>query len=80
MKTKTKTCFLEWQKEVFINSTGKHLTNNIKKIRTHNSTYTQVGVQCLNEKEVLNQSSVFLMKFSAKSPHLREAAKRCASY
>lgn len=45
---------------------------------THNSTYTQVGVQCFYESEVLNQSSVLLMKFSAKNPHLRVAAKRYA--
>jgi len=44
--------------------------------RRHNSTYTQVGVQCFYESEVLNSSSVFLMKFSAKIPHLRVAAKR----
>src|SRR5690606_23617687 len=42
-----------------------------------NSSYTQVGVQCFYESEVLNQSSVLLMKFSAKNPHLRVAAKRC---
>lgn len=51
-----------------------------EKHRTHNSTYTQVGVQCFFESEVLNPSSVFLMKFSAKNPHLRVAAKRCAQY
>ena len=48
-----------------------------EKHRTHNSTYTQVGVQCFFESEVLNPSSVFLMKFNAKNPHLRVAAKRC---
>jgi hypothetical protein len=42
----------------------------------YNSTYTQVGFQCFYESEVLNQSSVLLMKFSAKNPHLRVAAKR----
>jgi hypothetical protein len=47
-----------------------------EKHRTHNSTYTQVGVQYFFESEVLNPSSVFLMKFSAKNPHLRVAAKR----
>jgi hypothetical protein len=41
-----------------------------------NSTYTQVGVQCFYESEVQNPSSVLLMKFSAKNPHLRVAAKR----
>lgn len=49
-----------------------------EKHRTHNSTYTQVGVQYFFESEVLNPSSVFLMKFSAKNPHLRVAAKRYA--
>jgi len=41
-----------------------------------NSNYTQVGVQCIYESEVLNPNSVLLMKFSAKNPHLRVAAKR----
>jgi hypothetical protein len=47
-----------------------------KEGRRHNSTYTQVGVKCFYESEVLNQSSVLLMKFSAKIPHLRVAANR----
>ena len=42
----------------------------------HNSTYTQVGVQCFYESEVLNQSSALLMKFIAKNPHLCVGAKR----
>lgn len=42
----------------------------------HNSTYPKVGVQCFYESEVLNQSSVLLMEFSTKNPHLRVAAKR----
>ena len=41
-----------------------------------NSTYTQVGVSCFYESEVLNQSPILLMKFSTKKPHLRVAAKR----
>ncbi len=41
-----------------------------------NSTYMQVGVQCFYESIVLNPSSVLLMKFSVKNPHLRVAAKR----
>ena len=45
--------------------------------RTHNSTYTQVGVQCFYESEVLNPSSVLLLKFRAKNPHLRVGANRC---
>ncbi len=43
----------------------------IENATTANSTYTQVGVQCFFEREVLNQSSVLLMKFSAQIPHLR---------
>lgn len=50
----------------------------MKEERPHNSTYTQVEVQCFYESEVLNQSSVLLMKFSTKNPHLRVAAKRYA--
>jgi hypothetical protein len=38
------------------------------------STYAQVGVQCFYESEVLNSSSVLLLKFSAKNPHLRVAS------
>lgn len=50
----------------------------MNKKTSYNSTYTQVGVQCFYESEVLNPNSVLLMKFSAKSPHLRVAAKRSA--
>jgi hypothetical protein len=51
------------------------LTENKK--TAGNSTYTQVGVQCIYDSEVLNPSSVLSMMFSAKNPHLRVAAKRC---
>jgi hypothetical protein len=47
-----------------------------KEHRTANSTYTQVGVSCFYESEVLNASSVLLIKFSAENPHLRVAANR----
>lgn len=48
---------------------------------TENNSYTQQhlharGVQRLYESEVLNPSSVLLMKLSAKNPHLRVAAER----
>lgn len=43
----------------------------------YNSTYTQVGFQYFYESEVLNPRFVLLMKFSAKNPHLRIAARRC---
>lgn len=50
-----------------------------KEQRPANSTYTQVGVQCFHESEVLNPNSVLLMKFSAKNRHLRVAANRYRS-
>ena len=49
---------------------------NKQEQRPANSTYTQVGVSCFYESEVLNQSPILLMKFSTKKPHLRVAAKR----
>jgi hypothetical protein len=48
-----------------------------KKTTTANSSYTQAGVSCFYGSEVLNQSSVLLMKFGGKNPCLRVAAKRC---
>jgi hypothetical protein len=56
--------------------TENKLRNSLNRKTPYNSTYTQVGVQCFYESEVLNPSSVLLMKFSAKNPHLRVAAKR----
>lgn len=56
----------------------RKLSNN--KSTTANSTYTQVGGSCFYESEVLNQSSVLLMKFSAKNPNLRVGAKRCRQF
>jgi hypothetical protein len=56
----------------------EYFYEQVQKSRTHNNTYTQVGVQCIYESEVLNPSFVLLMKFSAKNPHLRVAAKRQA--
>jgi len=46
------------------------------KTRTAKSRFAKAGVLCLYDSEVLNQSSVLLMKFSAKNTHLRVAAKR----
>jgi hypothetical protein len=68
-----------WQRVCLSNRTSRTTDNptDEKEHRSDNSTYTQVGVQCFYESEVLNQSSVLLMKFSAKNPHLRVAAKRC---
>jgi len=42
---------------------------------THNG-FAIGGVSCFYESEVLNSSFVLLMKFSAKNPRLRKAAKR----
>jgi hypothetical protein len=41
-----------------------------------NSRFAKAGVSCFYESEVLNSSFVHLMKFSAKNPRLRKAAKR----
>jgi len=41
-----------------------------------NSRFAKAGVSCFYDNEVLNSSFVHLMKFSAKNPRLRKAAKR----
>ena len=43
-----------------------------------NSRFAKAGVSCFYDSEVLNSSFVHLMKFSAKNPRLRKAAKRQA--
>jgi hypothetical protein len=40
-----------------------------------NSGFAKAGVSCFYDSEVLNSSFVHLMKFSAKNPRLRKAAK-----
>jgi len=50
-----------------------------KKAHTANITYTQAGVSCFYDSEVLNSSFVLLIKFSAKNPLPRKAQKRCAT-
>jgi len=47
-----------------------------KEGRRHNITYTQAGVSCFYDSEVLNSSFVHLMKFSAENPRLRKAPNR----
>jgi hypothetical protein len=71
-----------WQRVCLSNRTTKTTDNPAKEIehRSDNSSYTQVGVRYFYESEVLNQSSVLLMKFSAKNPHLRVAANRYQPY
>lgn len=49
---------------------------NEKEQRRHNSRFAKAGVSCFYDSEVLNSSFVHLMKFSAKNPRLRKAAKR----
>ena len=44
--------------------------------RTANNRFAKAGVSCFYESEVLNSSSVHLIKFSAENPRLRKAAKR----
>jgi len=46
------------------------------KLTAGNSRFAKAGVSCFYESEVLNSSFVHLMKFSAKNPRLRKAAKR----
>jgi hypothetical protein len=48
----------------------------MKRNTTANSRFAKAGVSCFNDSEVLNSSFVHLMKFSAKNPRLRKAAKR----
>jgi hypothetical protein len=46
------------------------------KTATTNSRFAKAGVSCFYDSEVLNSNFVHLMKFSAKIPRLRKAAKR----
>jgi hypothetical protein len=46
------------------------------RIATANSTYPKGGVSCSKDSFVVNQTSVFQIKFCGKSPALRVAAKR----
>lgn len=56
---------------------NEHRTND-ERITSANSRFAKAGVSCFYVSEVLNSSFVHLMKFSAKNPRLRKAAKRCA--
>ncbi len=53
---------------------------NTERKTTANSRFAKAGVSCFYESEVLNSSFVHLMKFSAKNPRLRKAAKRCIKF
>ena len=52
------------------------MTLNGERITAATSGLAKGGVSCFYDSEVLNSSSVLLMKFSAKSPALRQAANR----
>lgn len=58
--------------------TGQLTTGQRK--AAHNSTYPKGGVSCSNDRFVVNGSLGFQFKFSGKSPALRVAAKRYASF
>jgi hypothetical protein len=51
-----------------------------KEGRRPNSTYPKGGVLCFKDRFVVNQTLVFQIKFCGKSPALRVAAKRWASF
>jgi len=53
--------------------------NNRKESRPHNSTYPKGGVSCSKESFVVKGKLVFQIRFCAKSPALRVAAKRFRS-
>ena len=44
--------------------------------RPANSRFAKAGVSCFYDSEVLSSSFVHLIKFGAKNPRLRKAAKR----
>ena len=46
----------------------------------YNTGLAKVAVQCSADTFVVNQTLVFQIKVCGKSPALRVAAKRCASY
>jgi hypothetical protein len=52
------------------------------KTTAYNSTYPKGGVSCSKDSLVVNHPPAggFQIKFCGKSPALRVAAKRCASY
>jgi len=45
-----------------------------------NSRFAKAGGSCFYDSEVLNSNFVHLLKFSAKNPRLRKAAKRKQAY
>jgi hypothetical protein len=51
-----------------------------REARRHNSTYPKGGVSCSKDSFVVKRTSVFQIKFCGKSPALRVAANRYASY
>jgi len=60
---------------MFKNNLKQHILS-LTKPPAANSTYTKGGVSCSKDSFVVNQTLVFQIKFSAKHPALRVAAKR----
>ncbi len=64
------------------------LTENIKMFVNHdiqgtsdyNSRLAKPGVPSFYDSEVLNSSSLHLMKFSTENPRLRKVANRCTQF
>ncbi len=55
---------------------NRQTTHDQKKQRRHNSIYPKGGVSCSKDSFVVNQTLVFQIKFSGKSPALRVGANR----
>ena len=51
-------------------------TSNVVENNYTQQPFSKAGVSCFNDSAVLNSSFVHLMKFGAKNPRLRKAAKR----
>ncbi len=54
----------------------KYLILEDNKTPATNSLFAKAGVSCFYDSEVLNFSSVHLIKFSAENPRLRKTANR----
>jgi hypothetical protein len=54
----------------------KQLCNGQTESTAGNSTYPKGGISCSKDSYVVNQTLVFQIKFCAKNPPQRKAAKR----
>ena len=69
-----------WQRVCLSNRTADRPTCDRKEQRRHNSTYPKGGVSCSKDSFVVNRTLVFQIKFCAKNPLLRQAAKRYLTF